>query len=120
MSGADLNDPAVAADYDLVYADWDAQVERLVSVMNGHLPVVPGGRAPRRVIALAQMRGCLHDGDSLMVAIRDFSERAKSGVWRGDPVARVQARFAYRGGDRVVYAVDVEDAAGSRTHELEL
>ena len=43
MSEADLNDAAVAADYDLIYASWDAQVERLVGVMNGHLPVVPGG-----------------------------------------------------------------------------
>jgi SAM-dependent methyltransferase len=194
MSGANLNDPAVAADYDLVYTNWDAQAERLVTVMNGHLPVMPGGHlldascgsglaidaarrlgwtvtgadaspamlqrarsrfsdvdfraagltslagsfsarfdavisvgnalpmldAARRAIALAQMRACLHEHGSLMVAVRDFSERAKSGVWRDDPVARVQARFAYRGGDVVIYALDVEDAAGSRTHELEL
>ena len=43
MSEANLNDSAVAADYDLIYADWDAHVDRLVQIMNGHLPVVPGG-----------------------------------------------------------------------------
>lgn len=43
MSDADLTDPAVAADYDLVYTDWDEQVERLKGVMAGHLPVVSGG-----------------------------------------------------------------------------
>jgi SAM-dependent methyltransferase len=41
---ANLGDPAVAADYDLIYANWDAQVERLVAIMNGHLPVIPHGR----------------------------------------------------------------------------
>ena len=194
MSEANLNDPAVAADYDLVYANWETQVERLVTVMNGHLPVNPGGHlldagcgsglavdaahrlgwtvtgadaspamlqrarnrftdvdfrvagltslggafsarfdavitvgnalvmlgAAQRAIALRQMRACLRDHGALMVAIRDFSERARGGVWRDDPVARVQARFAYRGGDLVVYALDIEDAAGARTHELEL
>jgi hypothetical protein len=66
------------------------------------------------------MRACLREHGALMVAIRDFSGRAKSGVWRDDPVARVQARFGYRSGDLVVYALDIEDASGSRTHELEL
>jgi len=41
MSDANLNDPQVAADYDLIYADWDTHVDRLVQIMNGHLPVVP-------------------------------------------------------------------------------
>lgn len=44
MTDANLSDPAVAADYDLIYGDWDAQVEKLVQIMNGHLPVVPRGR----------------------------------------------------------------------------
>ncbi len=43
MDDADLTDPAVAADYDLAYADRDAQVERLKTVLAGHLPVVEGG-----------------------------------------------------------------------------
>src|SRR5437763_3132771 len=181
MTPANLGDPAVAADYDLIYANWDAQVERLMTIMNGHLPVVPRGRlldascgsgvavdAARRagwivtgcdpspamlqlardrfpdvtfrvstllglsetlgahydaviVIgnglstiphdqvprALAQLRACLCDGGALMLAIRDFSERLKGGVWRDDPVARVQARFVYRE-DEVIYALDIE------------
>jgi len=56
----------------------------------------------------------------LMVAIRDFSERIKSGVWRDDPVARVQARFVYQGGESIVYALDISDSSGERTHELTL
>jgi hypothetical protein len=43
MSEANLNDAVVAADDDLIYADWDGQAEKLVQIMNGHLPVVPGG-----------------------------------------------------------------------------
>ena len=43
MDDADLTDPAVAADYDLAFADRDAQVERLKTVLAGHLPVVEGG-----------------------------------------------------------------------------
>ncbi len=43
MSDADLSDPAVAADYDLVFTDWDDQVERMRTLMAGHLPVVSGG-----------------------------------------------------------------------------
>ena len=43
VNDADLTDPAVAADYDLAYADRDAQVERLKTVLAGHLPVVEGG-----------------------------------------------------------------------------
>jgi SAM-dependent methyltransferase len=190
MAQANLADPAVAADYDLIYTDWDTQVERLVGIMSGHLPVIPGGRlldascgsglsvdAARRagwivtgcdtspamlqrardrfpdvtfrassllvlretmgarydaVIsvgnaltaiphdqvprALGELRACLRDGGALMIAIRDFSERLKGGVWRDDPVARVQARFVYRDGD-VIYALDIDDARGQRTHE---
>jgi SAM-dependent methyltransferase len=190
MGQANLADPAVAADYDLIYADWDTQAERLVGIMSGHLPVIPGGRlldascgsglsvdAARRagwivtgcdtspallrrardrfpdvtlrvssllglseamgarydaVIsvgnaltaiphdqvprALGELRACLRDGGALMIAIRDFSERLKGGVWRDDPVARVQARFVYRDGD-VIYALDIDDARGQRTHE---
>jgi len=190
MPQADLGDPAVAADYDLIYANWDEQVERLAAIMNGHLPVLPGGRLldascgsglavdaarrlgwtvsgcdaspallqrardrfpdatlrvagplglvdalgaqydavisvgnaltalPRSQVprALAQMRACLTDGGTLMLAIRDFSERLKGGVWRDDPVARVHARFMYRA-DEVIYALDIQDARGSRTHE---
>jgi SAM-dependent methyltransferase len=193
MAQTNLADPAVAADYDLIYADWDTQVERLVGIMSGHLPVIPGGRlldascgsglsvdAARRagwivtgcdtspamlqrardrfpdvtfrassllvlsetmgarydaVIsvgnaltaiphdqvprALGELRACLRDGGALMIAIRDFSERLKGGVWRDDPVARVQARFVYRDGD-VIYALDIDDARGQRTHELML
>ena len=191
---ANLNDAAVAADYDLIYANWDAQVERLVQIMSGHLPVVPQGRvldatcgsglsidAARRggwivtgcdaspamvqrardrfpdvtlrsasllslsdalgatydaVIsvgnglpmlepnqvprALQQLRRCTRDGGALMIAIRDFSERIKGGVWRDDAVARVEGRFAYRGSDLVVYTLEIEDSRGTRVHEVDL
>lgn len=194
MSEANLNDAAVAADYDLIYADWDAHVDRLVQIMNGHLPVVPGGtlldsscgsglsldaahqlgwtvtgadaspamlqRARARLgdiecksidirslgqvfasrfdavisignalpmlprgqlpTALQAMRDCVKQGGALMVAIRDFSERIKSGVWRDDPVAHIQARFVYHDGAGIIYALDIRDAAGERTHELTL
>jgi SAM-dependent methyltransferase len=190
MTPANLGDPAVAADYDLIYANWDDQVERLTAIMNGHLPVIPSGSlldascgsglavdAARRtgwavtgcdtspamlqrardrfpdatfhvssllglaetlgarydaVIsvgnaipsltralvprALSQMRACLLDGGALMIAIRDFSERQKGGVWRDDPVAHVQARFVYRD-DEIIYALDISDSRGERTHE---
>ena len=43
MNDADLTDPAVAADYELAFANRDAQVERLKTVLAGHLPVVEGG-----------------------------------------------------------------------------
>ena len=194
MSDANLDDPQIAADYDLIYADWDTQVDRLVQIMNGHLPVVPDGtlldctcgsglsldaahrigwavtgadsspamlqRARRRLpdveykaidvrsldqvfdarfdavisvgnalpmlsrsqlpMALQAMRACLKVGGTMMVAIRDFSERIKSGVWRDDPVARVQARFVHQGGESIVYALDISDSSGERTHELTL
>jgi SAM-dependent methyltransferase len=194
LSEANLNDSAVAADYDLIYADWDAHVDRLVQIMNGHLPVVPNGtlldascgsglsldaahrlgwnvagadsspamlqRARERLgsvecksidirslaqvfdarfdavisvgnalpmlprgqlpAALQAMRGCAKRGGALMVAIRDFSERIKSGVWRDDPIARIQARFVYHEGEAIIYALDISDAAGERTHELTL
>jgi SAM-dependent methyltransferase len=194
VSEANLNDAAVAADYDLIYADWDAHVDRLVQIMNGHLPVVPDGtlldsscgsglsldaahrlgwsvtgadsspamlsrvcerlgdvecRAidirslaqvfdsrfdaviavgnalpmlPRGQLptALQALRAGVKPGGALMVAIRDFSERIKSGVWRDDPVAHIQARFVYQGGEGIIYALDVRDAAGERTHELTL
>ena len=194
MSDANLGSPEVAADYDLIYADWDAHVDRLVQLMNGHLPVVPGGalldascssglsldaahrigwrvtgadpspamldRARMRVsdaqygtvdmrsltdvftarfdavisignalpmlprgqvpAALRSMRECVKDGGALMVAIRDFSGHIKSGVWRDDPVARVQARFVYPGGESIVYTLDITDSSGSRSHELTL
>jgi SAM-dependent methyltransferase len=32
----------LAADQDLVFADWDANTERIVSIMNSHLPVARG------------------------------------------------------------------------------
>ncbi len=194
MSDANLNNPGVAADYDLIYANWDTHVDRLVQVMNDHLPVVPGGtlldgtcnsglsldaahrlgwivtgadsspamleRARQRLanvefktievgsldqvfgarfdavisignalpmlpharvaVALRAMRGCLKEGGALMVAIRDFSERIKSAVWRDDPVAHIQARFVYHGGESIVYALDISDSSGERTHELTL
>jgi SAM-dependent methyltransferase len=31
-----------AADHDLVFADWDANIERVVSIMSAHLPVARG------------------------------------------------------------------------------
>lgn len=191
---ANLNDAAVAADFDLIYGNWDAQVERVVQIMNGHLPVVPRGRlldatcasglsvdAARRIgwivtgcdaspamvqrardrfpdvtfrsadllslaeslgatydavisvgnalpmlessqvpKAMQQLRRCTREGGALMIAIRDFSERIKGGVWRDDAVARVEGRFAYRGADLVAYTLEIEDSQGSRTHELEL
>jgi SAM-dependent methyltransferase len=194
MREANLHDVAVAADYDLIYADWDGQAEKLVQIMNGHLPVVPHGtlldascgsglaidaaqrvgwtvtacdsspamlqRArerfphvtyrsagllglsdvvqarhdtvisvgnalpmiPRSQVprALAQMRACLRESGSLMLAVRDFSERIKGGTWRDDPVARVQARFAYRDAGEVVYTLEIEDSRGLRSHDLVL
>ncbi len=190
MAQANLADPAVAADYDLIYASWDTQVDRLVGILSGHLPVIPGGRlldascgsglsvdaaqragwivagcdaspamlqrarerfpevtfrvsgllglsealgahydavitvgnaltaiphdqVPR---ALGELRACLRNGGALMIAIRDFSDRLKGGVWRDDPVARVQGRFVYRDGE-VIYALDIDDSRGQRTHE---
>jgi 2-polyprenyl-3-methyl-5-hydroxy-6-metoxy-1,4-benzoquinol methylase len=32
----------MAADHDLVFADWDANTERLISIMSAHLPVALG------------------------------------------------------------------------------
>src|SRR5947208_1747970 len=43
VADADLNDPRVAGDFDLMYADWDSQVELVEQLLLGHLPVVPGG-----------------------------------------------------------------------------
>lgn len=43
VADADLNDPRVAGDFDLMYADWDGQVELVEQLLLGHLPVVPGG-----------------------------------------------------------------------------
>jgi SAM-dependent methyltransferase len=191
---ANLNDAAVAADFDLIYGNWDTQVERVVQIMSGHLPVVPRGRlldatcasglsvdaarqagwvvtgcdaSPAMVQrardrypdvtfrsasllnlaesmgaaydavisvgnalpmletsqvprAMQQLRRCTRDGGALMIAIRDFSERIKGGVWRDDAVARVEGRFAYRGADLIVYTLEIEDSQGSRTHELDL
>jgi hypothetical protein len=34
--------PRMAADYDLVFADWDANTDRLISIMSAHLPVARG------------------------------------------------------------------------------
>jgi hypothetical protein len=42
----------VAAVYDLVYADWDAQVERLVAVMNGR--VTRSSRVHGRAVIAAE------------------------------------------------------------------
>jgi hypothetical protein len=50
--------------------------------------------------ALEQLRRCTRDGGACMVAVRDFSERLKSAVWRDDPLARVAARFRYQDGGR--------------------
>jgi hypothetical protein len=88
----------------------------VISVGNA-LPMLAPGQLP---MALQSMRGCLKSGGALMVAIRDFSDRIKSGVWRDDPVARVQARFVHQGDDSIVYALDISDSSGERTHELTL
>ena len=179
-----------AADYDLVYADWDRAVATVQSFMTGHLPVEPGSlldahcgtglasdaaarlgwtvtaadaspamlervaaRLPdvRRVraspltladeapggfdavvsvgntlttlhgdgvrTALEQLRRCTRDGGACMIAVRDFSERLKSAVWRDDPLARVAARFRYQEGGEILYTLDVDDADGSRSHD---
>ena len=71
-------------------------------------------------MALSGDAGVPAEGGALMIAIRDFSERIKSAVWRDDPVAHIQARFVYRGGESVVYALDISDSSGERTHELTL
>ena len=34
--------PRMAADRDLVFADWDAVTERVMSMMNAHLPIPNG------------------------------------------------------------------------------
>jgi hypothetical protein len=70
--------------------------------------------------ALEQLRTCTRDGGALMLAIRDFSERIRGGVWRDDAVARVEARFAYRDPGVVVYTLQIEDSRGTRVHEVEL
>jgi 2-polyprenyl-3-methyl-5-hydroxy-6-metoxy-1,4-benzoquinol methylase len=43
MARANLNDPAVAADYDLIYADREAAVDGIERLLVGYLPVQPGG-----------------------------------------------------------------------------
>jgi SAM-dependent methyltransferase len=35
-------DAQLAADYDLIFPDWDGMTERVVEIMNGHLPVASG------------------------------------------------------------------------------
>lgn len=194
MAEANLRDASVAADYDLIYADWDGWVDRVEQLMAGHLPVLPRAAlldatcgsgmacqaasrlgftvtgvdtspamvelARRRLtgvdlqvadvrslssvfgprfdavisignalpaldpgalpVALQQMRAVCHEGGTLMVAIRDFSERIKSGVWRDDPVARVTARFVYDRPGAVVYVLEIQDADGFRSHEMTL
>ena len=194
MDDADLTDPAVAADYDLAYADRDAQVERLKTVLAGHLPVVEGGwlldvacgsglaseaasmlgyavigvdespamlalaaqRLPRADLRLASadaidaattnpyhavvsvgngllrlprerlgvalrgMRTRLRRDGTMLVMIRDFTERPKSAVWRSDGVATVRARFADGSGRALHYVLEIEDAKGPRAHQLTL
>jgi hypothetical protein len=95
---------------------FDARFDAVISVGNA-LPMLSRDQLP---VALQAMRACLKDGGAFMVAIRDFSERIKSGVWRDDPVARVQARFVYDGGENIIYALDISDSSGERTHELTL
>lgn len=194
MTDADLTDPAVAADYELAYADRDGQVERLKTVLAGHLPVVDGGwlldvgcgsglaceaaallgytvtgldespamlelararlpgadlrvaapdgaeaattnryhavisvgnglvRLPRERLdaALRGMRERLRPDGTMLVMTRNFADRPKSAVWRQDDVAIVRARFADGGARTLHYVLEVEDAAGSRTHRLTL
>ena len=194
MNDADLTDPAVAADYDLAYADRAAQVERLKTVLAGHLPVVEDGwlldvacgsglaseaasmlgyavfgvdepaamlalaahRLPRAdlrlapadaietattnhyhavisvgnglvrlphdrmAVALLGMRERLRPDGTMLVMMRDFTQRPKSAVWRHDGVATVRARFADGGGRKLHYVLEIEDAKGPRTHQLTL
>ncbi len=194
MDDADLTDPAVAADYELAFADRDAQVERLKTVLAGHLPVVEGGwlldvacgsglateaaamlgytvtgvdespamlalatqrlpggdlrlaaadavetattnhyhavisvgnglvRLPheRMAVALLGMRERLRLDGTMLVMMRDFTERPKSAVWRHDGVATVRARFADGGGRSLHYVLEIEDATGARSHQLTL
>jgi hypothetical protein len=67
--------------------------------------------------ALQQMRLCTRDGGACMIAVRDFSERLKSAVWRDDPLARVAARFRYQDTGEILYTLDVDDADGTRSHD---
>lgn len=194
MTDADLTDPAVAADYELAFADRDGQVERLKTMLAGHLPVIPQGwlldvacgsgltceaasllgytvtgvddsaamlelararlpgtdlrrgspdalesattnryhavitagnglvRLPRERLpdALRGMRERLRPEGTMLVMIRDFSHRPKSAVWRQDAVATVKARFADGGGRSLHYVLEVEDAAGTRSHVMTL
>jgi cyclopropane fatty-acyl-phospholipid synthase-like methyltransferase len=194
MTDADLTDPAVAADYELAFADRDGQVERLKTMLAGHLPVMPGGwlldvscgsglsceaaallgftvtgvdesqamlelaraRLPgtdlrrgspdaldaattnryhaviavgnglvrlareRLPVALTAMRERLRPDGTMLVMIRDFSHRPKSAVWRQDDVAVVKARYADGGGRSLHYVLEVEDAAGARSHTMTL
>lgn len=194
MNDADLTDPAVAADYELAFADRDAQVERLKTVLAGHLPVVEGGwlldvacgsglaseaaallgytvtgvddspamlglaaqrlpgadlrlapadeletattnhyhavismgnglvRLPhdRLAAAMLGMRNRLRPDGTMLVMMRDFTVRPKSAVWRHDGVATVKARFADGGGRTLHYVLEIEDAAGARSHQLTL
>jgi SAM-dependent methyltransferase len=42
VTEADLRDPQVAADYDLIYADWDGWADRVERLIEANLPVSPG------------------------------------------------------------------------------
>lgn len=183
-------DRRLAADYDLVYADWDRAVATVQAFMTGHLPVQTGtlldahcatglaadaaarlgwrvtaadpspamlervaARLPDVTLvraapltladdapgsydavvsvgntlasfredgvrtALEQLRRCTRDGGACMIAVRDFSERLKSAVWRDDPLARVAARFRYQDGGEILYTLDLDDADGTRSHD---
>ena len=194
MDEADLRDPAVAADYELAYTDRDGQVERLKTVLAGHLPVVEDGwlldvacgsglsceaasmlgytvtgvdespamlalaaqrlpgadlraaepdvleavttnlyhavisvgnglvrlRHDRLAAAMVGMRDRLRPDGTMLVMMRDFTQRPKSAVWRHDGVATVRARFADGGGRTLHSVLEIEDARGTRSHQLTL
>ena len=68
------------------------------------------------------MRACLKGGGADDGGDRRLWRADEVGRGRrDDPVAHVQARFVYQGGERVfVDALDISDSSGERTHELTL
>jgi hypothetical protein len=56
----------------------------------------------------------------MLVMMRDFTVRPKSAVWRHDGVATVKAWFADGGGRTLHYVLEIEDAAGARSHQMTL
>jgi hypothetical protein len=52
-----------------------------------------------------------------MLVVRDLGSSAGRAVWRDDPTARGTSRFTHQSNGQVVFALQIEDADGMRTHE---